>query len=164
MNKHQIYVHGENARDPQLVEISENANVNDIIDLYRQQFNQTTDSDQIELYLEDEDEPKSKKDQADKANIKKRSHVHCHRCKKIKVTVFYNGDDKSFEFPPSATTKKIMKKVVKEFGISESDSGDYLLKLDDKTILQPSDHIGSFSSYPLCQVKLFLTPTKPVQG
>lgn len=164
MNKTQIYLHGENSREPKLVEVADNASVKDIIDLYHKEFHDTGSADEIELFLEDEEDPKPKDRHGEKDWIKKRMHIHCHRCKKIAVTVIYNGDDKSFTFPPSATAKRILKQALKAFNIKEADAGDYLLKLDDKTILQPSDHIGSFTSFPRCQVKLFLTPTKPVQG
>lgn len=164
MNKTQIYVHGENSRDPKLVEVSENVSVKDIINLYQKEFPDAGSPDEIEVLLEDEEDPKPNDPHGEKGWIKKRMHVHCHRCKKIAVTIIYNGDDKSFTFSPSTTAKKILKKALHAFNINESDAGDYLLKLDDKTILQPSDHIGSFTSFPRCQVKLFLTPTKPVQG
>jgi hypothetical protein len=164
MNKTQIYVHGENTRDPKLVEVSENASVKDIINLYHQEFPDAGSPDEIELFIEDEEDPKEKDHSGEKAGIKKRIHIHCHRCRKIAVPVIYNGDDKLFQFSPSATAKMILKKAIHAFNIKETDAGDYLLKLDDKTILQPSDHIGSFTSFPRCQVKLFLTPTKPIQG
>lgn len=164
MNKTQIYVHGENSREPKLIEVPENASVKDIINKYQQEFPDTGTSDEIELFIEDEEDPKQKNQPDEKDWFKKRGHIQCHRCKKIAVTIVYNGDDKSFTFSPSTTTKKILKKAILAFGINEADAGDYLLKLDDRTILQPSDHIGSFTSFPGCQVKLFLTPTKPVQG
>lgn len=164
MNKIQIYVHGENSRDPKLVEVPENASVKEIINLYQQQFSAAGSLDEIELFLEDEEDPKQKDHSGERDGIKKRIHIHCHRCRKIAVTIVYNGDDKTFTFSPSATAKKILKKAIHAFHINEADAGDYLLKLDDKTILQPSDHIGSFATFPHCQVKLFLTPTKPVQG
>jgi hypothetical protein len=164
MDKFQIYVHGENARDPKLIELEENASIKDILKKYHQEFPDAGSPDEIEIFLEDDDAPIQKHHCTEEAGIKKRSHIHCHRCKKVVVTIVYNGDDKSFHFAPSATAKKILKKAIGAFNIHEEDANDYLLKLDDKTILQPSDHIGSFSVFPKCDVKLFLTPTKPIQG
>lgn len=163
MNKIEIYVHGEGSRDPKLVEVAESASVKDLLNYYRQAFPGAGTSDDVELFFEDEEEPKEK-GHFGGAGIKKRIHIHCHRCRKIAVTIFYNGEDKQFSFPPSATARQILKKAIHAFQISEADAGDYLLKLDDKTILQPTDHIGSFASFPRCEVRLFLTPTKPVQG
>lgn len=164
MNKIQVYVHGENSREPKLIEVPENALINDIIKIYQQEFPNSGAAEEIEIFLQDEEDARQKEQSCEKAGIKKKVHIHCHRCKRIAVTIIYNGDDKSFTFSPSATAKEILKRAIHAFNINETDAGDYLLKLDDKTILQPSDHIGSFTSFPRCQVKLFLTPTKPVQG
>ena len=160
MENIQIYVHAENAREPKLVEIAENATVAEIIEKYQLEFPVKGEPQEIILFLEDEDGQKMN----DYSGFKKRAHIHCHRCDKISVSVIYNGDDKKFDFKPSKTIRHILKKAVEAFGIQPSDAGDYLLKLDDKTILQPGDHIGSFASWPACHVKLYLTPTKPIQG
>jgi len=164
MNNTPIYLHGENSRDPKLVEISEDASIKDIINEYKKEFPGAGTPDEIDLFIEDEEDHRPKDHTCKEAGIEKRMHIHCHRCKKIEVVITYNGDDKSFHESPSATAGKIMKKAIHAFNISEGDAGDYLLKLDDKTVLQPSDHIGSFAAYPRCQVKLYLTPTKPIQG
>jgi len=164
MNNLQIYLHGENEASPKLIEISEGASLREIIEIYQHEFANSGQAEEINIYLEDEGEALEKHHSLKDAGIKHRSHVHCHRCKKVEVTVIYNGDDKSFEFSPATKAKNVLKKAINAFGISESDAHDYLLKLDDKTVLQPDDHIGSFTSSPRCQVKLFLTAKKPVQG
>lgn len=164
MKSLEVYLHGENSQEPKLVEVAENATVLDIIARYRQEFNSDAPVDEILVFIENEEEPIKKDRPGGDIGLKKRIHLHCHRCKKIAVTIIYNGEDKLFHFEPSATGKKILKKAIAAFNINEHDAGDYLLKLDDKTILQPSDHIGSFASHPHCSVKLNLTPTKPVQG
>jgi len=164
MKSLEIYIHGENNREPKLVEVAENSTVPDIINRYKQEFHSDAPAEEIEIFIENEQEPVKKDRPSDEIGLKKRGHFHCHRCKKIAVTIIYNGEDKTFQFEPSATGKKILKKAIAAFNINEHDAGDYLLKLDDKTILQASDHIGSYASYPQCSVKLNLTPTKPVQG
>lgn len=159
-----IYLHGENNRDPKLIEVSEDASVNEVIIKYNQEFSTSYKLEDVELFIEDEEGLKQKDEVGEKAGLKMKAHIHCHRCKKIAVVISYNGENKQFHFPPSITAKVILRQGVHAFNISPSDAGDYLLKLDDKTILQPSDHIGSYASFPHCQVILFLTPTKPVQG
>lgn len=164
MSKLQIYLHGENVPAPKFVEIAGSESLDDLVAIYLQQFPNAGQPHEIEVFMEDAEEAKEKHHSVDDAGIKHRSHIHCHRCKKVEVTVIYNGDDKSFEFAPAIKVKNVLKKAVAAFGISESDAGDYLLKLDDKTVLQLDEHIGSFTSYPRCQVKLFLTAKKPIQG
>ena len=162
MKELQIYVHAENNKEPQIIPVDETSTVQDIINEYAKKFN--TVPGEVNLFLQDEDDSKEKGKHADAAGIKKRSHVHCHRCRKITVTVFFNGDDKNIEVPPSFTAKNLIKKIFQIFSIDKNDATEYLLKLEDGTILQPDDHIGSFSSYPQCQVKIYLTDNKPIQG
>ncbi len=51
MNKLQIYVHGENNRDPKLVKVAEKASVNEIISKYQQEFFVPGSADDIILVL-----------------------------------------------------------------------------------------------------------------
>ena len=164
MNKIEIYVHGENSREPKLVEVSENSSIAEIIDIYRQEFPGAGEAEEIELFVEEEQKPKPKHHRGEEHGIKKRHHVHGHRCKKVTVTVSYNSETKSLYLAPSTTAKKIKQEALEEFKINEADAGDLLMKLADGTVLQPTDHIGSFTTHNSCQVALFLTAANPVQG
>lgn len=164
MNKIEIYVRGEHSREPKLVEIPAAATIQEVIYLYHKECPGASDAGEINLFFEEDHHPKEKKHNCEGAGIQKKHRIHCHRCKAAEVRVIYNGDDKGFKFPPSATSKTVFKKAIEAFGISPSDAGDYVLKLDERTILQPGEHIGSFVSYPACHVKLFLTALKPIQG
>jgi hypothetical protein len=135
MNKIQVYVHGENSRDPKLIEVPENATVSDIINAYQATFPNAGNQEEIEIFLEDKEEPIHRDHSGDKTGIKKKDHFHCHRCKKIAVTIFYNGEDKQVHFSPSITAKVILKKAVHTFNINESDAGDYLLKLRQNFVI-----------------------------
>jgi hypothetical protein len=164
MEKIQVYVHAENVREPKLIEVHEKATSEELIIIYQQEYPDTGTLEEIVLFFEDEEEPRFKGHPDEHKGPGKRSHIHFHRCKKIEVTVFYNGEDKIFQYSPATTIKKIKSKAIHSFGIKESDAGDYLIKLEDGTVLQAADHIGSFVGSPRCHIKLFLTATKPVQG
>lgn len=159
-----VYIHGENSCEVHSIEVPANTSIKEIIEKYRQQFPNAGDPEEIEIFLEDEHGHKHKDCGCDEGGVGHKGHVHCHRCKSIKVVVSYNNETVREEFSPSATTKQIMKKIIKAFQIDPEDANDYLLKLKDTTILNPKDHIGSFTNYPDCTVKLFLTAAKPVQG
>jgi hypothetical protein len=160
----QIYLHGENNRDPKLVEVSEEASVKDVINKYQQEFPNSGEADEVEFFVEDEEDHRHKHEVGEKGGIKKKVHIHCHRCKKVSVAVEYNGQTITLNMPPSTTAKKILKQAAKKFNISEGDAADLLLKLADSTVLQPGDHIGSFVAFPHCSINLLLTPNKQVQG
>jgi hypothetical protein len=164
MDKHLIYLHGEGNRDVKSVEISADATVEDIIIIYQQQFPGGETTEEISLWIEEDETPRHRHAHHGEGGIHHRHHVHCHRCKTVEVVILYNGDDRSFAVAPSTTVKKVFQKAVHAFHISESDAGDYLLKLEDGTVLKPSEHIGSFTNFPRCHVKLFLTAAKPING
>ncbi len=164
-SKVEIYVHGENCAEPKLVEISTEATIADIINKYREVMNMPhAKVEEIELFIEDEDQPKHKEHHHEHAGIKKRHHVHCHRCKNVAVTVEYNNQTHTISFQPSATGATVLKKAAVEFKISEKDAADLILKLPDGNILKSTDHIGSFVSHPHCQIKLLLIHNTQVQG
>jgi hypothetical protein len=161
----QLYLHSENCREPKLVEVSTEATVADIINKYREVMNlPDAKVDEIELFLEDEDDPKNKGHHHEHVGIKKRHHIHCHRCQKVAVSIEYNGQVKTLSVPPSATGAMILKKAAKEFHISDKDAADLVIKLPDGNVLQKTDHIGSFVSFPHCEIKLSLIHNTQVQG
>lgn len=160
----QIYVHGENNREPKLVEVSEEASVKDVINKYHLEFPNSGESEEVEFFVEDEEDHRHKHETGEKGGIKKKDHIHCHRCKKVSVAVEYNGHTITLNVPPSTTAKKILKQATKKFNISEGDAADLLLKLNDGTVLQPGDHVGSFVAFPHCNINLLLTANKQVQG
>jgi hypothetical protein len=161
----QIYLHGEEARETKLVEVSADVTIADIINKYREETNmQGAKLEEIDLYFEDEEHPKEKGHHIEQAGIKKRHHVHCHRCQKVAISIEYNGQVKNISVPPSATGIMILKKSAKEFGITEKDASDLLLKLPNGEVLQKTDHIGSFVSFPHCEIKLLLIHNKQIQG
>lgn len=164
MNKIEIYVHGEKVREPKLIEVSEDASIREIILSYHEAFTDSGEVEETLVFLEDEEECKPHDHRGEEHGIKRRAHFHCHRCKKISVSVIYNHETKFLDFAPSATIKKVKRRVLNAFGLKEADAGDMLLKLENGTVLQPTEHIGSLTAYHRCEVKLFLTPTKPIQG
>ncbi len=121
----------------------------------------------VECFIEDKESPSEKSATTASLKIEKRSHVHCHRCKKVAVAITYNGKEEKISVPPQTVAEKIFKLAIKAFNISSSDRGSNLvLRLDNGQgqILQDDDHIGSFVNYPACHITLFLTPKKQVQG
>ncbi|MCC7302469.1 MAG: hypothetical protein IT233_07500 [Bacteroidia bacterium] len=161
----QLYLNGEGCPEPKLVEVSAEATIADVINKYREVANlHDAKVDEIELFFEDEEQPKNKGHHIEQAGIKKRHRVHCHRCRKVAVTVEYNGQIKVLSVPPSATGAMILKKAAKEFNISEKDAADLILKLPNGNVLQKTDHIGSFVASPHCEIKLLLIHNTQVQG
>lgn len=160
----QIYLHGEGQKEAKLIEVSEESTVKEVLTAYREAFNlPEKDIEDLQLFV-DEEEPKKTEHHHKKAEIKKRSHVHCHRCEKVGITIDYNGQVVKFSENPSTTGAVILKKAAKDFKISEADGANLILKTSEKVIIQKTDRIGSFVSYPKCEISLSLIHDIQIQG
>jgi hypothetical protein len=163
----QIYLHGEGLKETQFIEIDSETNISEIIKEFEVITGVASTQDApVECYADDEDSPLDKSSTAGSKKIDKRSHVHCHRCRKVELAAIYNGREEKFNFPPQTMVEKVFRKAIKEFKISDSDASNLVLRLGSGQgeILQDDDHIGSFVSYPACDLSLYLTPKKQVQG
>ena len=97
--------------------------------------------------------------------IKHRDHVHCNRCRKVAVAVFYNAEQ-TRSFAPSATIEKVLHWALRAFGLKGADALDKVLRLSDAPTeeLPESAHIGSFAKHHTCEVRLNLTSKELPNG
>jgi len=163
----QIYLHGEGLKEAKFIEISSEMMISEIVKEFEVITGvASTKEAPVECYLDDDDNPLDKSSTAGSKKIEKRSHIHCHRCKKVEVVVMYNGREEKFSFPPQTKAEKVFKKAIKELKISASEASNLVLRLGNAQgeILQDDDRIGSFVNYPACHLSLYLTPKKQVQG
>ena len=163
----QIYLHGEGLKETKFIEIDSETNISEIIKEFEEITGVASTKDApVECYADDDDNPLDRSSTVGSKKIDKRSHVHCHRCRKVEVAVTYHGREEKFSFPPQTKVEKVFKKAIKEFKISDSDASNLVLRLGSGQgeILQDDDHIGSFANYPACHLLLYLTPKKQVQG
>lgn len=163
----QVYLHGEGLKEAKFIEIGSETTVSEIVKEFETITGVTSTTEApVECYTDTGDSPLNKSSIAGSMGIDKRSHVHCHRCRKVEVVVSYNGREESISFPPQTKSEKVFQKAIKEFKISNSEANSLVLRLGNGQgeILQEDDHIGSFVSYPACHLILYLTPKKQVQG
>lgn len=153
--KIEIYLHRENQQKPEIVEVQENTSYSGLMNELP-----INDSSEYNLFEEDQ-EIIENKDKVIKLKVK--SHFHCHRCKKVEITVTYNGQNVQLSLPPSSTGDKILRKSCKEFGITEDDATDLHLK-SGSVVFKTKDHIGSYVSFPNCKIQLNLLPNNQMQG
>lgn len=159
MSKYKIYLYSEGVKDPKIIEVTPDEKVAEFLKKHCAGEGETF------LSLEDDDNVITA-ETFEKAGIKEKHRIHCHRCRKVTVKVTYNGTDMSKTFPPSTTGKKVFKWVIKEFNISEEDSGNLELRINNANgdKLKNTDHIGSFVKHPHCELLLFLVPKENIQG
>jgi len=154
-NKISIYLHQENQLKPEIVTVDKNTT-------YSKLMNELSKNDRSEIHIFRENEEMAE-DKEESVHLEAKSHIHCHRCKKVQITVTYNGQAVNLTLPPSSTGEKILSKSCKELGITKDDATDLHLK-NGNLVIQFKDHIGSYVSFPDCQINLNLLPNNQMQG
>lgn len=162
----EVYVHTLKGVDPKLIKVGEDATVKQLLETIAEGGDGDAGPDgDVRLFLEDCDEPVESHRKLSECEIRHRHHVHCHRCHRVKVSVFYNGE-KHESFPPSATVKRVLKWAIKAFKLTPADAADMFLapKGNANDELPLDAHIGSFAKPNECTVDLCLTAPVEVNG
>lgn len=161
----EVYVHGEGATSLRLLKINEEATIADLLQLAQKSGSfEPSDAHHFKICLEDEDKMHEHHQVLRACGIRHKSHVHCHRCQHINVSISYNGVVKSRSFGPSTTGKNILRWALHEFELKGPDAVDKVLRLSDKDVLDADAHIGTLAKFPACSVELSLTAKVEVQG
>ena len=160
MKEIELYIHTAEHCNPKLIKIDEDATIEELLKRLAPDVH-----GELHLTIEGEEEPHERHRKLHECGIKHRKHVQCHRCRKIAVTVFYNGEQ-SLSFAPSATIEKVLHWVLQAFGLKGADALDKVLRLTDAPdeVLPESAHIGSYVKPPTCEVRLNLTGKVEVNG
>ena len=133
MKKIKIYIHKEGERTPELIEVSENANVRE---LYESGNGSPVISKEYEFSYEDADGPLEPGISLKDAGIGNKHHIHCHRCKKIDVTITYvSGESKILHVQPGLTIHQLIKRVAHQLHIDPSVVPTLVLKTETNDTL-----------------------------
>ncbi len=121
-------------------------------------------AEDVHLFLDGEEEPLAA-DQL-KNPAKDRIRIHCHRCRKITVTVVFNLKKHQKAFPPGTEVRRVLKWALKEFGLSGADAENKELRVGDASgqVLTEDTAIGCYAHYPKCEITAYLVDIVQVQG
>jgi hypothetical protein len=166
MNEMELYIHTQEWVEPKLVKTSQDSTVKQIIELVAQHgcFDGKVD-EEILVFIEENDEPIGRHRTLSECEIRHRHHLHLHRCRKVRVSVFYN-EEKHESFPPSAKVRRVLKWAINAFKLTPAEAADKILVLKGNTDqeLDPDAHIGSFAKPHQCTVELCLTAPVEING
>lgn len=159
----EVYLHGSGTTEEKLVSVPEDSTVQDLIDAAKRVG--FPDIPDLILVLEEEEEPLVPSARLRDCGVKNKHHLSCHTCRKIAVTVNFNGSAKERKFAPSRKVKGVLKWALSEFGLTGADAENKELRLGGTqgTVLQSQQHIGSFVNGS-CDLLLFLTAVVEVNG
>jgi hypothetical protein len=162
--KIELYIHGPGTAEEKLVAISGEATVLDLIEAAKGAG--VADGPELILVIEDEDDPLPMDARLCDCGVKHKGHLSCHTCRKVEVTVHFNGQEAQRKFAPGRKVKGVLKWALSEFRLAGVDAENKELRLGgaEGLILQSQQHIGSFAARPGCSLELYLTGIVEVQG
>ena len=166
MEKIEVFLQLEGSKDILLVEVAKNGTVRDLLLVAMEhRTHLVNDAIPLMVFMEDIEEVLELDALLEKVGIHHRGHVHIHRCRRIDVSVTFNGRQVSKVFPPSATVSHVKKWAVREFGMSEKDASDHVLQVSG-TKTQPDEdiHIGTLVTHPVCHISFDLVPKVRIEG
>lgn len=160
----EVFVQGEGLREIQLIQISPEARVEELVEAAHR-LGLPRDGAAVCTSLEDTEEEQGLDLRLTEAGIEHRSRVHCHRCRRVSVTVNFNHQQLAHSFPPPTTIEKVKRWADKELGLKGADATEHALQLCHETTRPAEDvHLGTLVTYPACSICFDLVPKIRVEG
>ena len=159
-----IFVHINNSLQFKTAEVSGDHKVGHLVrDFAPESAHHKDFLEDVEVYLENQDDDFDKGITIDEAGIKHGDHVFVGRCKKISVNIDYAGRTFATSVGPATNVKRLKKQALEFFGIDEV-SGAELMLWFKKEVLDFRQLVGSLTDYPSCGVNLVLASKNDVNG
>lgn len=164
--KIRVYVQSEHFRDVKLIEIHDDATIEDLKHAVAALLPQGTDAAEFTLSLEDEDSD----DHGKATHVKhlKKEHgvrVHIHRCKHVEAQVRFGGEVVHHQFSPASTVARVRQWAGHKFGMKPGDIAEHVLQLAGTTEQPDVDtHVGTLTACPACSVVFDLVPAHRING
>ena len=159
-----IFVHINNSLQFKTAEVNENQKIGHLVKEFAPDSMHNQDfMEDVEVYLENQDDDFDKGITIEEAGIKPGDHVFVGKCKKIPVNVSYNGRVLPASVSPATSIKKLKKLSLDFFNIDQISGAELLLWFNNQP-LDSRQLVGSLTDYPTCGVDLVLATKNDIQG
>jgi hypothetical protein len=159
-----LFVHVNNSQKYKTAEMNDDLKVGQLVKEFANGQAENKDFlEDVEIYIEDQDDDLDKGISIKEANIKHGDHIFVGRCKKVSVNILYAGKSFSTSVSPATSIKKLKKLALKHFEIDDISGADLLLWIN-KEPLDNRQLIGSLTDYPSCGVSLVLATKNDING
>lgn len=165
MSAIQVLLQGECIPDIQVVELGVDDTVKELLEAAAK-FRSEEIEGEFLAFVEGGDEPIAVVDKLPENEDRQPVPIQVHRCRRVLVTVTFNGQSKGHEFSPAKTVADVKNfAAIREFGMKPADAAEHVLKFSDSEERpEPETHIGALVSCPDCRVVFDLVPHKRVEG
>ena len=157
-----IFVQGEGRPTISLIQVKQDATIEELaVAAIVQGAYPVADGHECLVSLEEADEPLTPSVTLTTAGIGHRSRVHLHRCRKIHLTVSFNGQEKSRAFSPAATIGRVTQWAVgkRGFDLDDIDAAEHVLQV---TGILAGDADGHYQ--PLYHQRVTTTHREAIRG
>lgn len=161
----ELFVQGEGIGDVTLIRVPPDATIREVILKTKTECGIEAREEEIIALIEDQDKEISIDAKLSEVGIRHRHRVHLHRCRRVEVSVNFNGATKKRAFSPSTTIGRIKRWADKEFGLKGVDATEHALQICGTDKRPDLDvHVGSLVQHPHCQICFDLVPKQRVEG
>lgn len=151
-------------QEPRALKVNDEDTIASILARFREEHPGLADDPELlVVFAEDSDEEIAHNRKLCECHSHRPKILHCHRCKKVSVTVSYNGQE-CREFGPNAKIRRVMEWAKKKFQVD--DKRKWVLRVDglEGEILDPDTKLGKLVKHSTCALNLFLTERCLIQG
>lgn len=165
MNTVQVLLQGECIPDIQVVELGVDDTAKDLLEVATKCRAEAIEGEFL-VFVEGNPEPITDGDKLPESKDRQPVPLHVHRCRRVLVTVTFNGASKGHEFSPATTVADVKNFVAtREFGMRPADAAEHVLQFARGAERpEPETHVGALVSCPDCRISFDLVPHKRVEG
>jgi hypothetical protein len=165
-----VYVQSEYLSDVKLVEVDDDATLNDLKRAALELLPVGTDVSELSLSVEDDQDDDEEADRPEVTHVRdlKKGHgirVHLHRCKHVEVYVRFANETVHRKFRPATTVGRVRNWAGRKLGMDPGDIAEHVLQVAGTTEQPDVDvHIGTLARRPQCSVTFDLVPAHRING
>jgi|SRR5215212_2268720 len=161
----ELFVQGEEISDITLIRVAHDCTMREVVRKAKETCGITAVEEEIIVLVEDQEKEILLDAKLIEVGIQHRHRVHFHRCRRVAVSVNFNGATKKQPFSPSATIAKIKRWADDEFELKGVDATEHALQICGTNKRPDLDvHVGSLVQSQHCQICFDLVPKKRVEG
>jgi hypothetical protein len=163
--EHEIHIQVEDAGGPHPLKVRDDETIGELLARLRAEHPhaQHLEPELLAVFVEESEEEVPKHTKFHECHPHRPKILHCHRCREIKVAVFYNGEE-THSFRPNARIRRVTEWAKDKFKVDAGRKWVLRTGSAEGEILDPDTHIGKLVKFPDCHLTLFLTERCLIQG
>jgi hypothetical protein len=163
--KMQVFVSSNGGIKSLTLEVEASAMIGKLMQkAYPEMKNNSDFKEDSEVYLANQEDDLDKGKTLEACGVKNGDSLFIGKCKKVNVSVNYEGRTFSLVTSPSIQLRVLKSKVAEHFGMDPEEVSEFQFLLNEEIIDNLKIMIGSLMVYPNCSIELVFAPKKDING